>query len=38
MTRHTVERDIRTLQQRHQAHSRVALALALQLLLMAEEA
>jgi DNA-binding NarL/FixJ family response regulator len=36
--RHTVEHDIRTLQQRHQAHSRVALALALQQLLLAEAA
>lgn len=36
--RHTVEHDVRTLQQRHQAHSRVALALALQQLLMAEAA
>jgi DNA-binding NarL/FixJ family response regulator len=34
--RHTVEHDIRTLQQRHQADSRVALALALERLLMAE--
>ncbi len=34
--RHTVEADVRTLQQRHQADSRVALALALERLLMAE--
>jgi DNA-binding NarL/FixJ family response regulator len=34
--RHTVEHDVRTLQQRYQAGSRVALALALERLLMAE--
>ena len=34
--RHTVEHDIRTLQQRHQADSRTALVVALARLLMAE--